>query len=311
MPFLEITEGTPEWHDIRRKHIGGSEVAGLFGVQPDFAMSHFTLHQVKAGRIPPPPVEDGPGSRVWFGHKLEPAIARLAAEMYGWEVEKGGYAIDATVPGMGCSLDYVIKEPGAEETRLGFHGPGVLQLKNSDWLAHRKEWTAKEPPLWILLQLQHEIACSQYGWGCIVCLVGGNELPCYRYAARPRIADAIRDKVRDFWADVRRGRFPSIDKTNSTAEALRATFPSVQDEQPLDMRGDTKFADICGGLLVAQADLASAIENYQGLRNELEAMLEGHTFAECEGFRVRVAVTPATGKRRETRRVKVREVSEQ
>jgi len=291
MTILQIAENTPEWHAIRLKYIGGSEVAGLFGVQPEFGQSHFTLHQVKSGRIPAPPVDDAPGSRIWFGRRLEPTIAILAAELHGWQIEKGGYCIADDMPGMACSLDYVIVRAGAEEERLGFTGPGVLQIKNSNWLAHKRGWTGNEPPLWILLQLQHEIACAAYTWGAVACLVGNDELPAYRYAARPRVADAIRQKITAFWTDVQAGRAPNTDGTESTAEALRAMFPSLPDEVPVDMRGQADIEEICVGFLTAQADLAASKRNFQNAKNALEARLEGHTLAECDGFGVSVAVS--------------------
>jgi len=291
MTMLQIAENTPEWHAIRLKHIGGSEIAGLFGVQPEFGQSRFTLYQVKSGRIPAPPVDDSPGSRAWFGRRMEPTIATLAAELYGWDIEKGGYCIANDTPGMACSLDYIITRPGSEEERLGFAGPGVMQVKNSDWLAHKRGWTGNEPPLWILLQLQHEIACAGFRWGLVACLVGNNELPAYRYAARPRIADAICQKVREFWADVQARRTPITDGTDSTAEALRAMFPSLPDEVPVDLRSHKRIEEVCVAYLIAQANLASSKRHFQAAKNDLEAILEGHTVAECEGFGISVAVT--------------------
>ena len=68
---LPIQENTPEWDAIRLENVGGSEVAALFGVQPDFAMSAMTLHLVKARRIEPPEVDDSPGSRIWYGRKMK------------------------------------------------------------------------------------------------------------------------------------------------------------------------------------------------------------------------------------------------
>ncbi len=75
----EIKPDTPEWHAIRMKHIGGSEISALFGVQPEFAQSAFTLFMVKSGKIPAPPVDDSPGTRIWYGKRLEPAIGALSA----------------------------------------------------------------------------------------------------------------------------------------------------------------------------------------------------------------------------------------
>ncbi len=43
-----------EWHAQRARNVGASEIAALFGVQPDYALSHYALWHVKAGKAPPP-----------------------------------------------------------------------------------------------------------------------------------------------------------------------------------------------------------------------------------------------------------------
>jgi predicted phage-related endonuclease len=59
-----------EWLDLRRRHIGSSEVAALFGL--DERRTLFELWHQKAGHIPEPDVEDD--ERVFWGTVLEPAI---------------------------------------------------------------------------------------------------------------------------------------------------------------------------------------------------------------------------------------------
>jgi predicted phage-related endonuclease len=289
-----IKEKTPEWHAIRLKNIGGSEIAGLFGLHAAFGQSAYALHMVKSGRIPEPPVEDGPGSRVWFGVHMEPIIAAMGAELYRWTLEKGGYCTDDQQPGMACSVDFVITEPGPAEVELGFTGPGILQIKNTDWLNHRREWVGGEPPHWILLQLQHEIACAGYAWGAILPCIGGNELPVYRYAARPVTAALIRDRIAEFWEGVRTGKPPSIDGSDSTADAIRAAFPSVPDTQPIDLRGHNELPFICTQFILARENKKASDSAYQAAKNELEAILAGHTKAETDGYRITVAVVKET-----------------
>jgi len=319
MAFHNVHDGTPEWHAIRRQNVGASEVAALFGEQPDFAQSAYTLHMVKSGRIPTPPVDDGPGSRVWFGKYLEPTIARMAAAMWGWWTDKGTYCTDDTTPGMAASLDYIVREPGPDEIAKGYTGPGALELKNADWLAHRKSWDGGDPPMHILLQLQQQLACSGYTWGCIVCLVGGNQLVKYHYVPRPRIIDAIRERVTQFWADVRAGKAPPVDGTDSTAAALKVLYPSLGDDEPLDLMTHNEASEAAAQFMIAQADKASADARYIEARNRLEGILQGRRRAVCQGFSINVAVTPDNpgrvampgeiiGRRAGSRRFTVREV---
>ena len=285
----EIVEGSEAWHGIRLDHVGGSEVAGLFGVQAGWGQSRMTLHLVKSRKIPAPPVDDSPGTRIWAGKRLEPVIATMCAEMFGWTIEKGYYHTDDECPGMACSLDYVITEPGPREIARGFSGPGVLQLKNSDYIQHKDQWAGSEPPFHIILQLQHEMACAGLGWGVIGVLKGGNEVLAYHYPASARIAAAIRAKVSEFWDEVRGGRLPNTDGTDSTADTLRALYPTVPNETPLDFTGDKEFMDACVQFRVTSANKSASEKAYVTAKNFLESKLQGKTWAIGDGFSVKVS----------------------
>lgn len=307
MSIKAIDENTPEWHEIRKRHVGGSEIAALFGLQSEYQMSEFTLHAVKSGRIPALDIEDGPGSRIWFGRRLEAPIAHMLADIHGWKISKGGYAVDDQTEGMGCSVDYMIDEPGDEEVALGFSGPGVLQIKNVDWLVHRRSWVAQEPPPSVLLQLQHEIACTGMQWGAVGCMIGGNETAVYRYARRPRLAETIRERVRRFWDDVRNGTWPTIDPSNSTSDAIRELFPTRETPHPIDMTGHPDFEAICQQYAIAAGNRRASEAAVRMARSELEAILQGATAAVSDGWAVNVAVIEETATRRGSRRISVTE----
>lgn len=288
-----IEERTAAWHEIRRKNVGGSEIAALFRAQADYQMSEYSLFMVKSGRIPPPPVDDGPGTRIWFGIKLEAQIAQMAADLYGWTIEKGGYCTDDTTPGMGASLDYLITAPGPDERAMGFTGPGVLQIKNIDWIQHKRTWDHDEPPPHILLQLQHEIACSGCTWGIIVGMVGGNELPAYRYSIRPKMVGEIRQRVGAFWTRVGERKPPLIDGSDSTADAISTLFPAIDDDRQVDLTSDNELPEICAGLVVATADRKEAEAREQELKNRLDEKMAGRKRGLCSGFAINGVLTKA------------------
>lgn len=225
-----LVHGTDAWHARRLSAIGASEIASLFGLQSDFAMSAFTLHQVKSGLIPPPPVDQSPGTRVWRGKRLEPVLADMAAEQFGWQIRyPGPFAVDDKCEGMTSSLDAVIEAPAPDEEKLGFVGPGCLEIKHSQHRAFKQSWTNNEPPYQVILQSQHQLACSGLSWGVVVVDVGETGLIAYRYRARERTARLIRDAVAKFWEGVRDGVPPDPDGTESTAQALKALFPPAEE----------------------------------------------------------------------------------
>lgn len=271
---------TPEWHAARARVVGASEVAALFDASP--YTSAFTLWQVKARRIPPPPVAH---ERAAWGLRLEAAIAEAAAEREGWTIERAGHLVHPREPGMGATLDFIVTTPSPA-------GPGALEVKNVDWMQHRRGWTDDEPPPHILLQLQAQLAVTGFKWGCVAALVGGNELRLYRYEARPKLIAEIERRVAAFWRSVEQNRPPPVDGSESTGAALRALYPETRDEM-LDLRENNRAPELCAALLDATERRRAADKEEAALKHELLAMLGEHRAAMVFGYSVRVAVSPA------------------
>jgi predicted phage-related endonuclease len=237
------------WLARRRKNIGGSEIAALFGVQADYQMSHWTLWQVKAGRIPEPEVT---GERPKWGLLMEDAIGAAVSVEKGWKHDRAGFVEHPTVTGLSCTLDFVAYR---EE------GPGCLECKNADWLAHKRGWIG-EPPVHIALQLQHQLACTGYAWGAVACLVGGNHLEVYEYGRRPKIIGEIEKRVAAFWQSIEAGVEPPTDASASTATAIKALFPDSEPAKEIELGGDNEFGDRLMDLKQARLDgkAAEAVE---------------------------------------------------
>lgn len=271
-----------EWHALRLRHVGSSEIPALFGCQPAYALSLWSLWMVKAGRAEPPPVE---GNRVEAGKRFEPVIAQWVADREGWAIEKGGYASDGR--GAGASLDYVIAGDPKEE------GPGPLECKSVDWLQHRQTWTAAEPPPHILLQLQHQLAVTGYTWGAVGAVVGGNEPKVYRYKARPKLIAEIKRRVAEFWESVEAGIPPAVDGSDSAAAIIRQLFPDDDGaEEPADLSADNELPELCAGFLRARELRRDAERAEAAAQNAIMAKLGDHRAAQCEGFVIRAPTVP-------------------
>lgn len=282
MPLLPIPAIAEDWHALRARHVGASEVAILFGAAPPYAPGPYALWQVKAGRIPR---EDVNHQRAAWGLRLEDAIAAAAAEQEGWDVRPGVYA---SRDGLGATLDRLIAAPGTNDE--GCEGPGVLELKNVDWLVHRRSW-GDEPPLHILLQLQAQLLATGCGWGRVAALVGGNDLHIYRYTARPKIQAEIARRVADFWRSIEADRPPPPDGTGATSRALMALFPEV-DDAPADLTEDNEAPILCADYLRAAAAEKEAKAAKDEARNRLLEKLGAYRWAQVAGFRLSQAITP-------------------
>lgn len=285
--ILDLPHDSTEWHAARAKHVGGSEIAALFDLpeseRPNYMLTRFALWHIKAGNAPPPRVDN---PRTKWGLMLEEATAHGAAEQEGWTVKKGGYVSDPTTPGLGCTLDYIVVEDPEED------GPGALEAKNVDWLVHRRSWKDSEPPLHILLQLQHQLAATGYSWGCVAALVGGNECRVYRYKARPKLIADIRRRVREFWTSIAEGKEPPVDGSDSATAVLRALYPDVIDDS-VDMSASNEWPEAVGEFIAAADKRKSADQEYEFAKNRVVALLGGHKRGWGGGYQVNTSITPA------------------
>lgn len=301
-----------EWHALRARNVGGSEIAALFELQPEdtpnYMVRRFALWHIKVGKAPPPTMTN---ARPAWGLRLETAIAEAAAEQYGWQISKGEYVTDATTPGLGCTLDFVITGDPDED------GPGALEVKNVDWLIHKRSWTGDEPPFHVLLQLQHQLAATGYSWGAVAALVGGNELRVWRYRARPKLIAEIRRRVTEFWQSIDAGKPPLPDGSESASDVLAALYPETIDDA-LDMTMNNEWAEAAHDLFNAAAARKAANLAYDTAKNRVVALLAGHRRGDGNGWTVACSVTPANpgreprpgeliGKRAEARKYTAKE----
>lgn len=270
-----------DWHELRLQNIGGSEVAGLFDVQADYQLSRYGLYMVKSRLV----VDDFDGNeRTVWGNRLEDAIAQGAAEENGWEIRKGGYFRSPNVQGMGSTLDYVILEHPEH------HGPGALEIKNVDGIIFSEKWNG-EPPIHILLQLQHQLACSGFGWGIIAALVGGNTLKVYHYDARTDIIQQIENKVAQFWHDVANENKPPVDASDNTGRIIRALNSPVQ--KTTTTSNDEELHALCIRFDETHVAKKSAEEAHKLVRNQIAEKVGAIQKTNIGGFTVSQTVLAA------------------
>lgn len=260
------------WHELRAKHIGGSEIAALFGQSP--YTTALELWLIKRGEASG---EFPDNERMFWGRLLEDAVAQGVAIQKSWQVDNlKAYVVCGDTPGMGCTPDRIINHaPGRSS-------PGVLQIKVVDRLEFLK-WEDGEPPLNYLLQLQHEIACCAMEWGALAVLVGGNELKVYEYDAHPVAMGRIKDAIMSFWRAVESGAQPKA--ISDDYDILREI--SGKYDREIDLSQDNELPMLC-----ADAKAAAKVKN-EADKQEKEAKarilqkLNGAARARCAGFTIK------------------------
>jgi predicted phage-related endonuclease len=225
MPIIPVTDEA-HWHKLRGKVVGSSEIACLFDASP--YATRFTLWHEKAGLIDRTGRESD--NRQTWGKRLEPAIAAGLAEDMSWKIERADkdfYQHDS-LP-IGATLDF----------RVVDHewGPGVVEIKNVDWLEWKEKWTDIRAPDHIELQVQHQFIATGWSWGTIGCLVGGNDLKIYHRKPLSKIMAEIEQRTVDFWLSVEANQKPSPYGTAAEFNLLKELFPrevyrTVESEDP-------------------------------------------------------------------------------
>jgi putative phage-type endonuclease len=192
-----------QWLAERVKDVTSTEVAALYGLSP--YLSEFELfHQKRDGIV----VQIQENERMKWGTRLESAIAHGAAEDQGWNIAKLDVYMRDTEAKIGSSFDFEILSSS--------DGPGILEVKNVDWLQYQKNWIDDgngniEAPEHIELQVQHQLEVSDRKWAAIVVLVGGNEQKIVLRNRDKGIGSDIRSKVTEFWSKIQANRPPTPD----------------------------------------------------------------------------------------------------
>lgn len=225
------------WHEIRAKNVGGSEVAALFNVSP--YMTHYKLWLLKKGLIQADDLSNN--ERVEAGNMLEPAIIDWFNKRYQTSFKHPfKYFTHPTISGMGCTPDGISTE----------NSEHICQVKNVDSIVFGRgdKWKCEgdvitKAPLDIVLQCQHEMACTGAEKNTLIVLVGGNSL---KYMAIERDDEAIgmiEQKVSQFWQAIEADDMPAPDfeKDGQNISMLRQL--SKNEETDVDLTSNNILVD--------------------------------------------------------------------
>ena len=199
---IKITD-RDTWLKNRVRDVTSTEVSSLYGLSP-YKTEFELFHEKRDGLV----VEIKDNDRMKWGRRLEESIARGAAEDMGWEIQKLDVYMRDIDARIGSSFDFQILS--------STNGPGILEIKNVDWLQYQKSWSDDgagniEGPAHIELQVQHQLEVSGFSWAAIAILVGGNETKIVLRNRDKEIGADIRAKVSEFWDRVNSNRPPSAD----------------------------------------------------------------------------------------------------
>lgn len=213
---------SPEWHQLRTRGLGGSEIAAAVGLSP--WESPYALWQRKAGRIPP----QWESPSMDWGKRLEPPIADAFRE---------GHPEFLQLAGGLYGKGFQIASPDRLLADVTGAPVAVLEVKTADSFA-RDQWgpsgSDEIPPyyrcqvLWYLDVLDLPVAH-------VTVLIGGNDYREYTIKASAREQAWLRWRGRKFWRSLLDGTPPDLDDSVHTYEAVRQLHPDITPTEAVEV----------------------------------------------------------------------------
>jgi putative phage-type endonuclease len=204
---------TTEQLEIRKNGIGSSDASTILKLNPYCTPYQLWLNktgQVEEEKIPANDVR-------YIGNLLEETIAKLFSEIHGLPLEEVHETLKhPDYPWMICHIDR--KVIGKDE---------IVECKNvslRSFMAYQwgNEFT-DQIPLNYLLQVQHQLAITDYKHAYVAVLVGGSQFKTYEVNRDEKIISTLIEKERYFWEE---NVLKKIPPEPLTEEDIRNTYPS-------------------------------------------------------------------------------------
>lgn len=247
-----------DWLAIRRKSIGGSDVAGILGLSP--WSSPFAVWADKTGRLPEK--EDNEAMRQ--GRDLEDYVAQRWCEATGKKVRRAAYMYQHdTVDYMTVNLD---REVVGEKAFLECKTTSVMNLK---------KFKNGEFPEHYYAQCVHGLAVTGYERAYLGVLVLNQGFYHYVIERDEAEIEALMSAERELWQYVTNDTPPPIDGGEATTEALETIYADTVPRDEIDLFGmDNDLAEISeykANIKVLQEAVAERENKIKATLGEAEA----------------------------------------
>lgn len=288
-----------EWLGMRLMNVSSTESAALFGMSP--YLTEFELWHQKQSQDPN---SIDMNERMEWGIVMERTIAKMVSIKYGVKVRNLSAYVVHEATKMGASFDYEIVGIELPEGVDGNapapitdtvlqdlynqHGPGILEIKNVDWMVFKEQWNGgdtPEAPEHIEVQVQHQLECIEREYTAIAALVGGNRMHVIPRLRDREVGAAIVQKVTKFWASVDGGIEPSPTLPED-AEFISKLYGYAEVGKLMDLRGDAHAAELCAAYKDASDRAARADDDKKSAKAELLMLIGDAEKAMLDGFKI-------------------------
>ena len=254
-----------EWLEIRRKGIGSSDCAAACGLNP--YMSMLELWMIKTGRIQQSIEDESEGhAPLYWGKQLEPLVAEYYSMHTNSKVRRVNAVLQHPDPDkhfMLANLDYSVV--GSQEVQ-------ILECKTAG------EYGAKlwrdGVPLYVLCQVQHQLAVTGKQAAHICVLICGHETRIFKVTRSESVIQHIIDAERCFWECVEKDTPPEADASESAAKALQRLYPEHVPLSTTDLSEDKIANQQFEQLIQSRNQIEKHQEQFDRLKHQLQAKMQ-------------------------------------
>jgi putative phage-type endonuclease len=285
-----IADTAQQWHEIRSKGLGGSDIGALLGLNP--YKGPYQLWLEKTGQYQAPDISEKIAIQV--GNEMEDLVGRLFTKQTGIRVQRDNKTyFSKEKPYLLANIDRkTIGEKSFLECKTAGHFSG-------------QEWKDGEVPASYLLQVQHYMNVLGFDHCYIAVVIDNHDFKWQRVKRNQELIDIIEAKAKEFWeVNVKQMIAPPVDGLDGTKEALNTVFQGLPPEaKELDHQHLTLVKDI----LSLRADEKLIKATLAEKENKLREYLGTSEAETMTGRGVKVTYKDQTSRRIDTKRIKEKE----
>ena len=254
-----------DWLEVRKQGIGSSDAATACGLNP--YMSMLELWLIKTGRQTTSIEDESSGvAPLYWGKQLEP----LVAEFYSMHTHNKVRRINAVLQHpdpdkhfMLANLDYSV---------VGSDDVQILECKTAG--EHGAKLWRDGVPLYVLCQVQHQLAVTGKQAAHVCVLICGHETKIFKVTRSESVIQHIINAERYFWECVEKDTPPSVDASESAAKAIQQLYPVHVPLTVEDLSQNETANLMFDKLIKLKEEIQHKQERFDQLKHEIQMMMQ-------------------------------------
>ncbi|MDM1305185.1 YqaJ viral recombinase family protein [Acinetobacter indicus] len=254
-----------EWLEVRKQGIGSSDAATACGLNP--YMSMLELWMIKTGRTQQNVDDDSSGvAPLYWGKQLEPLVAEYYSLHTNNKVRRVNAVLQHPDPDkafMLANLDYAV---------VGSDDVQILECKTAG--EHGAKLWRDGVPLYVLCQVQHQLAVTGKQAAHVCVLICGHETKIFKVIRSESVIQHIIQAERYFWECVETDTPPSVDASESAAKAIQQLYPAHIPLSVEDLSQNENANLMFDQLIKMKEEIQHKQERFDQLKHQIQMLMK-------------------------------------